>query len=346
MAFGKLGAFGSGFGSLGSVGSGVGVPPNTLVASPGSFLFSGDTMTPLIDYRLPAVGGSFAMTGQVATLRHAVKLAAAGGSFAMTGQAATLTPATGFTPASLSPSWWLEVGKGGLFQSNAGTTAAVSDGDVVGYAPDQSAAAFTITSVADDTTRPTLQGVGVFPYLSYDGSNDLLRRTAALDGWNAGSSTWCFTFRSNSNAVNAIVAASRSSSGTGPCYCLFKADAGTATTQSILVRDDASANVTGLTQFLNTNVFNGSDHVIMLIDNGSSIVTYLDGSLVNGDASYTHTQTLTLNRFSLGASLSTSAAAWWAGRIYGGVIIDGLAVDATQRANLTTYMGNLAGLTL
>lgn len=249
-----------------------------------------------------------------------------------------------FTPASLSPNWWVEPGKGGLFQSNAGTTAATANSDVVGFAPDQSGNTFTLTSVADDTTRPTLQGVGTFPYLSFDGTNDLLRRTAALDGWTAGAATWAFTFRSNSNAVNTFPFAVRSSSTTNSVYALFKANSGTATTASMLVRDDVGVGVTGFPAD-NANAFNGSDHVMIFIDTGTSVSVYLDGVSVNGIASYTHSQTLTLDRTALGGSLSTSAANWWAGRIYGGVVLN-RAINSTERGNLTTYMGNLAGLSL
>jgi concanavalin A-like lectin/glucanase superfamily protein len=59
-------------------------------------------MTPLVDYKLPAVGGSFAMTGQAASLVHAWELAAASGSFAVTGQDATLTYAGGFTAVAVN----------------------------------------------------------------------------------------------------------------------------------------------------------------------------------------------------------------------------------------------------
>lgn len=263
----------------------------------------------------------------------------------------TINIAAVWTPSLLSPSWWLEVGKGGLFQSNAGTTSAVANADVVGFAPDQSANAFTLTGVADDTTRPTLQGVGSFPYLSFDGSNDMLRRLAALDGWNAGSTTWCFTVRSNSNLANTYVAGNGNSASSQTIHSLLKSDNTTATSSAAQFRDDAGATPTsgpnGQTPN-NTLVFNGSDHVILITDSGSAIAVYVDGVLKTGIASYTHTNTLTLNRFAIGALLRnvTAGGGFWAGRIYGGVIVNGHVVSSTERANLTTYMGALAGLTL
>lgn len=75
MSFGRLGALGRGFGHLGALG-GAGEPPPastyTLVATGGSFVFSGDTMAPVVDHILPATGGSFAFTGTAATLTPTV----------------------------------------------------------------------------------------------------------------------------------------------------------------------------------------------------------------------------------------------------------------------------------
>jgi len=102
MAFGKLGALGRGFGSLGAVGGASGgVPVNTLVASAGSFAFSGDTMTPIVDHILPVDPGSFAFTGQAATLRADRVMPAAAGSFAFSGQDVTLTKSSS-TPFSIT----------------------------------------------------------------------------------------------------------------------------------------------------------------------------------------------------------------------------------------------------
>lgn len=71
MALGRLGALGRGFGSLGAIGS-AGTPaggsPYTMTAGAGSFLLSGETMTPLVDFRIPADVGAFALTGIDATL--------------------------------------------------------------------------------------------------------------------------------------------------------------------------------------------------------------------------------------------------------------------------------------
>jgi hypothetical protein len=112
MAFGSLGALGRGFGRLGAVlgGAGGSPPVNTLVAESGSFVFSGDTMTPIVDYKLPVDAGSFAFTGQTATLRADRIISAAAGSFAFAGQDVTLTKSSSYTgPGDLvsgSIGWW------------------------------------------------------------------------------------------------------------------------------------------------------------------------------------------------------------------------------------------------
>lgn len=65
----------------------------------------------------------------------------------------------------------------GAFQSNAGTTPAVADGDVVGYLTDQSASADPLKSAANDTTRPIvkLNQLAGYPSVRFDGTNDLLQ---------------------------------------------------------------------------------------------------------------------------------------------------------------------------
>jgi hypothetical protein len=112
MAFGRLGALGRGFGSLGSLGSAGGSPASTytLAAGVGSFVLTGDNMTPLVDYRIPADVGSFTETGQDASLKRGYLTSAAVGAFVLTGQDATLTKSSSYTgPGDLvsgATGWW------------------------------------------------------------------------------------------------------------------------------------------------------------------------------------------------------------------------------------------------
>ena len=69
----------------------------------------------------------------------------------------------------------------GVFQSNAGTTPATANNDVIGYWTDQSGSGNHLKSSADDSTRPTLQlnQQNTYACVRFDGSNDILAATFA-----------------------------------------------------------------------------------------------------------------------------------------------------------------------
>lgn len=71
--------------------------PGVLGADSGSFLFSGDTMTPLQDHKTPAGVGAFLFSGQTAGLIAARQTAAGNGGFTFAGQDATLTKSASLT---------------------------------------------------------------------------------------------------------------------------------------------------------------------------------------------------------------------------------------------------------
>jgi hypothetical protein len=255
----------------------------------------------------------------------------------------SFTTISAWTPADLTPDLWIEPAQGGLFQSNAGSTAATANSDVVGYAPDLSGDGFHLTSAADDTTRPTLQGVGALPYLSFDGSNDILRRTASLGSYAAGAATWGIVFRSNSNAVNSYLLAEGSSAGANMILGNVIASA-TATVQTMFWRNDANGQVIATAFVPNAGVFDGTDRVLIITDNGSTITTYVDG-VAGATSAYTRSGAFTPDRFALGGLVRNTTGSWWAGRVYGLVAVNRV-VSAGERADLTTYLGNLAGLSL
>lgn len=262
-----------------------------------------------------------------------------------------------FTPTSLSPDAWYEVRQGGLFQSNAGTTAATANGDPIGFMPDLSANSRTQKSAADDGTRPLLQGVGSFPYFDLDGTSQVLFSTVAMSSYSSGAGfTWALVFRSNSNATNSRLLAEGSSAGGNPIMSPLQAQTATASSAGAFYRNDSGASVgvgspsTGNTPS-NANVFNGSDHVFIYTDDGTSnssvsnIATYLDG-VAGATLTFTRNGTdVTVNRFAIGALVRNTTGNWWAGRVYGGVFLNRV-ITTTERANLTTYLGGLAGLSL
>lgn len=71
----------------------------SLVVDAGAFVFAGDTMTPVIDYKLIAGAGAFTLTGTDVSLTRSAKVITAGaGSFAFAGNDVTLTK----SPSGLS----------------------------------------------------------------------------------------------------------------------------------------------------------------------------------------------------------------------------------------------------
>ncbi len=254
--------------------------------------------------------------------------------------AAIAAPA--FTPRQLDPTLWIEPRKGGLFQSNAGTTAATANSDVVGYLPDFSGNARHYTSVADDTTRPTLQGVGTNPCLRFDGVNDVLRRIASLGLYEGVSYTIAITLKSNSNATDSRVFAGGNSASNQALFVPVQASATTATTSNALYRNDAGTVMA--TPLSNANVFNGTDRTLVITDDGSTLRSYVNG-VAGSTLAYTRSGTLTIDRSAIGAVIRTTTGSWWAGDIYGIVAVPRV-ITSGERASLTTYMGSLAGLSL
>lgn len=247
-----------------------------------------------------------------------------------------------FTPGQLDPVLWLEPRRpGALFQSNAGTTAAAVNGDAVGYIQDLSGNGKHYTSVADDTTRPTLQGVGTLPCLRFDGVNDVLRRTESLGLYANGSYTLAFTIKGNSPSIDARVFAEGNTATNNTLFIPLQTAAGAATSSALMYRNDTGIQQTG--SLTNANVFNGSNHVLILTDDGTTIRSYLDG-VAGPTLNYTR-GTYTLDRSAIGALVRAAITNYCAFDLFGMVGFFGVVTDP-ERASLRTYMGTLGGLTL
>lgn len=229
-----------------------------------------------------------------------------------------------------------------LFQTVDGTTTAVAaDNDVVGYWGDLSGGTFHLTAAADDTTRPAYNTEDN-PHVLFDGTKHALRRLASLGMYAAGECSVFIAYRSATPGTIDILMNEGSSSSGGPVYNLLRTDGATASTNTVFIRNDAFGNF--LSGASETGVYDDADHVFGIIDSGASIARYLDGS-AGGTSGYTRSGVLTVNRFSLGASVAAVIGNWWPGRIYALVIVN-RAVDATERANITTWLGNKCGLSL
>lgn len=241
-----------------------------------------------------------------------------------------------FSPDALSADLWLEPARGGLFQSNAGITAASANGDSVGYLPDLSGNGKHYISVADDTTRPTLQGVGTKPCLRFDGVNDVLHRTESLGLYAAGAYSLAFAIKSGSPALDARVFAEGNTATNNTLFIPLQVSASTATSSALMYRNDSGLLQTG--SLTNANVFNGSGHVLIITDDGTFIRSYLDG--VAGPVIGYSRGTYTLDRSSIGALMRAAVSNWCAFDLFGMVAVKRV-ISSGERGNLTVYMNGL-----
>lgn len=249
-----------------------------------------------------------------------------------------------FTPLDLYAALWLEPGRGGLFQSNAGATAAVSNGDVVGYLPDLSGNAKHYTSEADNTTRPALQGVGTLPAIRFDGSNDFLQRTDNLGLLSAGAYTLALAFKSNSPVDDARLFTAGNSASNNTLFIPIQCSNPTETSSSALYRNDAGTQLVNPSSMTNAGVFDNTSKVFVLTDDGTFIRSYING-VAGASTGWTKSGVFTLDRTAIGCLLRATSGNWWKGDLYGVVAVKRV-ITAEERADLTTYLGNLAGLTI
>lgn len=117
----------------------------------------------------------------------------------------------------------------------------------------------------------------------------------------------------------------------------------TASTAVGQIRNAAGTNLMAASTAVQSLVFNGSDHVFGIVDNGTTITPWLDG--VAGSAvPYTASRTgvVLVDRFALCGLLRNVAggAAFWNGNIYGGVIVNRV-LNSTEISNLSTYLATL-----
>jgi hypothetical protein len=247
-----------------------------------------------------------------------------------------------FSPSSLSPAWWQEARNfSTFFQSNAGSGAAPAvNGDVIGYIPDLSGNSVTLASNANDATRPTLAGVGTFPAITCTATNSTaVLNTTGINSYNAGSASWFFAVEGNINGAGTFVAGEGNGSTTNTIYSL----SGSSSTASSLagdIRNSAGTVILANSTALETGVFNSGNHVIGIIDNGTTVTPYLDGVAGTPFTYTTRTGTLTTNRFAICANWRTAINGPWTGNIYGGVIVNRV-LNSTEIGNLNTYLTGL-----
>lgn len=237
--------------------------------------------------------------------------------------------------------WWDASVLASMKQSNAGSTDVASDADPVGYWLDQGPNAHAITSVADDTTRPAYKTSGGLHWVEFDGSNDVLRKASDVGIYGAGACTVMIAAKANPGTGKNLISEGNSGSSP-PLYVPVRSSASTATTGTQYIRGDDSA----VDQDFATSAsfFDNTDDVLTVVDSGSAFTLYKDGTQV-ATAGYTRSPGATMNRFAVGALISTTTNSWFATRIYALIVI-GRALDSTERAAATTWLGAKMGRTL
>lgn len=194
-----------------------------------------------------------------------------------------------------------------LFTSNAGTGAVTADGDVVGFWGDKSGAAFDMTSAADDTTRPAFKIVNGRRLIRFDGSNDILRRTANLGLYGAGACTMGFSLKSSS-VPNKYLYANGNFASANAVYGIWTSGS---TGLSPFIRNDANTLIGNNAENDTGPVVDGVSHSLIVTDTGSLFSFYVDG-VFGGSQAYTRSGALTLTRTSIGGRVRNTTDAWTA----------------------------------
>lgn len=248
-----------------------------------------------------------------------------------------------FSPADLKPSFWVEAAaQNTLFTEIAGTTTP-TDGGPVGRWQDMSGNDFHVTAPADDTTRPTWVYNNGVPYVEFDGVDDVLRRTTSLGMYAAGACSIFAAVRSTTQGTSDLLVSERNDTGAAGLYIPMETDNGVATISSGVIRTDASGTFFNHPAVI-TGAFDDTDRVVGHIDTGAVFYGWLDGALVGSPNSYTRSGVLTLNNFSVGATVElTGASGFFPCRLYALVIVKRV-LSSSEVDLLSRYLRRKMGI--
>lgn len=235
-----------------------------------------------------------------------------------------------------------------LWQLIDGTTPVTADGQVVGRWDDLSSLDHHMAAASNGSTRPLYKTSGGYHWVEFDGTDDILRYMADLSMWNASGCTVAISMRSLSNGITKTLVGSASTASGNQFYNAVYSQnlAGNQANAANYIRNNSGVDVMASTLSNYTSAFDGSDRVIIMVDDGSGITIYKDG-VAGTRRAYTRAgNSLTLNNVTLGGLLRTTVSNWFAGRVYGMAIWPGRALDATERGEVNTYFASLYGGTL
>lgn len=197
-----------------------------------------------------------------------------------------------------------------LYTDTAGTTNVTADGDPVGRWKDANGSGFYVQSAADDTTRPTYRTNGGFPYVEFDGTNDILRRTStALGLYAAGAMTVVAAVQTTAAAQGNVASEAWNSSDT-PLYLFMRNLSADFNDSNAFIRaDDSSSRFAGTTLITDEMFPVSTDVVAIHTDSGTNLQGWKDG-VSSTAVAYTRATT-TINTFAVGGLYRSSGPAGW-----------------------------------
>jgi hypothetical protein len=190
-----------------------------------------------------------------------------------------------------------------LFKDTAGTIPVTADGDPVGRWVDRNGSGFYVQSAADDGTRPTYREVSGYAYVSFDGTDDILRRTSATIGiFAAGAGTAVAAIKHDASQLG-IFYGEGSSSSDNPLYMLLRNLSADFNDMNAFIRSDGSSSLMANTTLIYDESYPAATNaVVAMTDSGSQIQGWFDGTSASAVA-YALTRAgnpLTLNTSGVG----------------------------------------------
>jgi hypothetical protein len=303
--------------------------------------------------------GAYTTSAGVVRLGYSIKVKLTSSGAASTAANATLTiggvsdtftvttsAAADPLPQAASLGLWLEARTTKLYKEIAAANAVSADGDTVGAWKDLTANAFDLTAAADDTTRPLFKTSAGINWVEFDGTNDMLRRLAALNLWNASGYTAMIAMRSLTLAASKYLLHQGSSTDANAVFGVVGTDATPTAHSWNFYRATSPAGATVLQNYNNASAFSGSDVILTIVDDGSTVIGYVDGT-AGLSRSYTRAgNTITMDRLSLGAQLRTTTGGWMNARVHALAIWPGVVLNSTDRAQARIYLASLQGRTI
>lgn len=233
-------------------------------------------------------------------------------------------------------------------QSTTGVTAVTTAGDVVGYWADLSGNARNFSTGADSAARPAFRITGGIKEIQFDGVDDILRRLGSDPGlYTASGYTAMLCMRSNSPAAGRYLLAAGASSVSTQFIGIVGSNGTTAANGNTQLRNDSNGQFLASTVNQFTNAHDGSNHVIIVVDDGSGVTWYVDG-VAGARQAYTRSgnSISSIDNVALGGVQRSSLVVPFAGYVQGMLLWPGVVLNSTEIAQATTYGGTLQGRSL